>query len=62
MGPHSRFKKVGGKLMVRETNGDIRALTDYDTKINGIRIFDVQQPAVHWDGKLDSFCRCGAPR
>src|SRR5690606_30187181 len=50
MGPHSRFAKVGGKLMIRETNGNITTLVDYSMNFNGIKIFDVQQPCVHWDG------------
>lgn len=50
MGPHSRFAKVGGKLMIRESNGNIVTLIDYSMNFNGIKIYDVQQPCVNWDG------------
>ncbi|CAN5629710.1 hypothetical protein BH10BAC5_BH10BAC5_00430 [soil metagenome] len=50
MGGFSRFKVTGGSLMIRQTNGAILTLTDSTRTINGIRLLDVQQPNVHWDG------------
>lgn len=50
MGPFSRFKAPGGKLLIRETNGNIITLLDSTRLINGIRLIDVQQPCVSWDG------------
>lgn len=49
MGPFSRFKVVGGKLIVRESNGTTRVLVDSTMNFNGISLVDVQQPGVFWD-------------
>lgn len=50
MGPFSRFKAPGGKLLIRHTDGNIVTLLDSTRIINGIRLIDVQQPCVSWDG------------
>lgn len=50
MGPFSRFKVVGGRLLIRQTNGSIETLVDSTKSFNGISLIDVQQPCVHWDG------------
>ncbi|MCE1164017.1 MAG: T9SS type A sorting domain-containing protein [Bacteroidetes bacterium] len=50
MGPHSRFSSPGGRLLVRESDGSVRTLVDSTMLFNGIRIIDVQQPCVNWDG------------
>ncbi len=49
MGPFSRFKVVGGRLMVRESNGTTRVLVDSTMNFNGIRLVDVCSPCVYWD-------------
>jgi len=49
MGPFSRTKVVGGRLLVRESNGTIRVLVDSTINFNGIHLFDVQSPCVLWD-------------
>jgi hypothetical protein len=49
MGPFSRFQVVGGKLLVRESNGSIRTLVDSTMSFNGISLIDVQQPNVFWN-------------
>src|SRR5437588_12797515 len=49
MGPFSRFKVVGGRLLVRESNGTVRVLVDSTINFNGIHLFDVQSPCVFWD-------------
>lgn len=51
MGPYSRFKVVGGKLMVREVSGNVYALIDSTMLFGNTRIIDVQQPCVHWNGE-----------
>ncbi|MBS1517551.1 MAG: T9SS type A sorting domain-containing protein [Bacteroidetes bacterium] len=51
MGPFSRFSVVGGKLMVRDAQGNISTLMDSSIVLNGIRIIDFQQPCVHWSGE-----------
>ena len=51
MGPHSRFTVTGGKLLVRESDGSVRILIDSTMLFSGIRIVDVQQPCVNWDGE-----------
>lgn len=51
MGAFSRFTAVGGKLMIRETSGNIVTLVDSSMSFNGISLYDVQQPCVHWDGE-----------
>lgn len=43
-GPRYRTAVVGGKLMVREKNGDTRTLIGAD------RLYDVADPSVSWDG------------
>jgi hypothetical protein len=50
MGPYSRFSSPGGKLVILQTNGDIFTLVDSTKSFNGIRLIDVQQPAVSYDG------------
>ncbi len=49
MGPFSRFKVVGGRLLVRESGGTIRTLIDSTMNFNGISLIDVQQPHVFWN-------------
>ncbi len=51
MGPFSRFTVVGGKLMVRDEQGNIRTLVDSTMTFGTINIIDVQQPCVHWNGE-----------
>ena len=51
MGPHSRFAKVGGRLLRLDANGTIVTLVDSLMNFNGIKIYDVQQPCVHWTGQ-----------
>ncbi len=50
MGAHSRFTIVGGKLLIRNSNGSITTLIDSTMSFNGISLIDVQQPCVNWDG------------
>lgn len=50
MGPFSRFKVVGGKLMVRDEQGVLTTLLDSTIELNGVRLIDFQQPCVHWSG------------
>jgi hypothetical protein len=50
MGPHSRFKAVGGRLLIRNSDGSISTLVDSAISFNGISLIDVQQPCVNWDG------------
>lgn len=50
MGPHSRFAVTGGKLIIRDSDGSLTVLIDSTKLFGGIRIIDVQQPCVHWDG------------
>lgn len=50
MGSFSRFKVVGGKLLVRESNTNIRTLVDSTISFGGISLVDVADPCVHWDG------------
>ncbi|MCB0726340.1 MAG: T9SS type A sorting domain-containing protein [Ignavibacteriae bacterium] len=50
MGSYSRFKVVGGKLMVRDATGNVQTLIDSTMEFGNIRIIDVQQPCVHWYG------------
>lgn len=50
MGAFSRFTAVGGKLLIRESSGKIVTLVDSSMSFNGISLYDVQQPCVHWDG------------
>ena len=49
MGPFSRFKVVGGRLIIRESNGVIRVLVDSTMNFNGTHIVDVCSPCVFWD-------------
>ncbi|MCX7877222.1 MAG: T9SS type A sorting domain-containing protein [Ignavibacteria bacterium] len=49
MGPFSRFKVTGGRLLVREANGQIRVLVDSTMNFSGIRLVDVSDPCVWWD-------------
>lgn len=50
MGPFSRTKVVGGKLLKRDVNGSITVLVDSTIIFGDTRIIDVQQPCVHWSG------------
>lgn len=50
MGPYSRFKVTGGKLLVRDEAGSVTVLIDSTIEFGGIRLIDVQQPCVNWDG------------
>ena len=50
MGPHSRFSVTGGRLLVREADCSLRTLIDSTMIFDGVRIIDVQQPCVNWDG------------
>lgn len=50
MGAFSRFKVVGGKLMMRDESGNIITLIDSTMDFSGRSIIDVQQPCVHWSG------------
>lgn len=50
MGPYARFAITGGKLVIRQTNGDLTILVDSTKYFNGINIIDVQQPSVSYDG------------
>jgi hypothetical protein len=50
MGPYGRFAITGGKLIIRETNGNLITLVDSTKSFNGITIVDVQQPSVSYDG------------
>ncbi|MGH2575975.1 MAG: hypothetical protein ACRDFC_09785, partial [Ignavibacteria bacterium] len=49
MGPFSRFKVVGGRLLVRESNGNIRVLVDSTMNFGGISLIDVSDPCVFWN-------------
>ena len=51
MGAFSRFKVVGGRLMMRDSLGNISVLIDSTMLFGDIRLIDVQQPSVHWNGK-----------
>jgi hypothetical protein len=50
MGPFSRFKITGGRLLVRESDGSVRTLVDSTMNFGGIRLIDVSDPCVCWDG------------
>lgn len=49
MGTFSRFKVVGGRLLVRDSNGNIRVLIDSTMNFGGIKLIDVSDPCVYWD-------------
>ena len=49
MGPFSRFKITGGRLLVREANGTLRVLVDSTMNFSGITLIDVSDPCVYWD-------------
>jgi hypothetical protein len=49
MGPFSRFKIIGGRLLVRESTGSLRVLVDSTMNFNGINLVDVSDPDVYWD-------------
>ena len=51
MGSFSRFKVVGGKLMMRDSSGNISTLIDSTMTFGNVRFIDVQQPCVHWNGQ-----------
>lgn len=50
IGPYSRFSVTGGRLMVRQSNASVRVLVDSAMSFNGIKIIDVSDPCVNWDG------------
>ena len=50
MGPFSRFKITGGKLLTLDESGNLNVLVDSTKNFNGIKLIDVQQPCVNWDG------------
>jgi len=50
MGAFSRFAVTGGSLIYRDVNGNYLTLVDSTKNFNGIKIIDVQQPNVHWNG------------
>ncbi|MFI5212085.1 MAG: TolB family protein, partial [Ignavibacteria bacterium] len=49
MGPFSRFKTVGGRLLVREANGTVRVLVDSTMNFSGITLVDISDPCVYWN-------------
>ena len=49
MGPFSRTSVVGGKLLVRESNGTIRVLVDSTINFSGTKLIDVSDPCVYWN-------------
>lgn len=49
MGPFSRFKVVGGRLLVRNSDGSLRVLVDSTMIFNGITLIDEFSPYVYWD-------------
>ncbi len=51
MGAFSRFKIVGGKLMERDDLGNVITLIDSTMLFGDVRLLDVQQPCVHWNGQ-----------
>lgn len=51
MGAFSRFKVVGGKLMMRDSLGNVTTLIDSTMTFGKISLIDVQQPCVHWSGR-----------
>jgi hypothetical protein len=51
MGSFSRFKVVGGRLMMRDSLGNVNTLIDSTMIFNDITLVDVQQPCVHWNGQ-----------
>ena len=50
MGPFSRTKVVGGRLLKRDVSGTITVLVDSTMKIGKSSLIDIQQPCVHWSG------------
>ncbi len=50
MGPYSRTAVTGGKLMMRDASGNLTTLIDSTMEFGNIRLIDVQQPCVHWNG------------
>lgn len=50
MGPYGRFAITGGQLIIRNTDGSLFTLVDSTKNFNGIRLVDVQQPSVSYDG------------
>lgn len=50
VGPYARFAVVGGKLIVRQSNGNLLTLVDSTINFNGTRLIDVSDPTVSWDG------------
>ncbi len=60
-GPSYRFSKPGGRLLVRESNGEIRTLVDRAIDFGGFSFFDVSGPNVSWDGKRIVFAGAEHP-
>ena len=56
MGAFSRFKVVGGKLMVRDELGNVTTLIDSTMKFGDVTLIDIQQPCVYWNGQKIVFC------
>jgi hypothetical protein len=52
-GPHARALVTGGRLMIRDPDGRLRALLPPDS------LFDVSDPAVSWDGRTVVFAGVG---
>ncbi len=55
LGPHGRTLAVGGRLVVRERNGRLRALLPENS------LYDVSDPAVSFDGKRIAFAGTPSP-
>lgn len=49
MGPFSRTSVVGGRLLVRESNGTVRVLVDSTINFSGTKLVDVSDPCVYWN-------------
>lgn len=49
MGPFSRAAVVGGRLLVRESNGTLRVLVDSTMLFGSTRLIDVSDPGVYWN-------------
>ena len=50
-GAFSRFAVVGGSLMIREADATLRTIVDSTMLFGNLRIIDVSDPCVHWDGQ-----------
>ena len=54
-GPHARALVTGGRLMIRDPKGTLRALLPEGA------LYDVSDPAVSWDGRTIAFAGVVAP-